>query len=357
MIDQNNGKPLINVSQEVISDIPLKLMVVNSDQPSPFRRLGLLSNKIHRNIVDAIADFFARSRVDFIQASDVKEIRFAIQLGKRLGSILIYDSYEDYVRQAIDYGNTLFRKYISALIFFYVEVMLVRRFDHVFCTDEYLLDKYSKKIYSAKSLALLRNFPLITPNLTYRKDYDDVKILRLVYIGGVNRHRGVIETAQYVNKFNTNSNNKNLEFTVYSQDHEIIRELVKQGALQHIHWIDYDELMAKLSNYDIGICLWLPIKKFYRNLPIKNFDYMSQGLPLITSNFGNIAKYANVSGGGVCINPKSYLEFESAIMPMFKGEYRKQLGERGMDWLRRKGNFELEGANYVKIFSSVGNQL
>jgi acetyltransferase-like isoleucine patch superfamily enzyme len=186
---------------------------------------------------------------------------------------------------------------------------------------------------------------------------DDVKILRLVYIGGVNRHRGVIETAQYVSKFNTNSNDKKLEFTVYSPDHEIIRELVKQGALQHIHWIDYDKLMAELSNYDIGTCLLLPIKKFYRNLPVKNFDYMSQGLPFITSNFGNLAKYVILSGGGVCVNPKSYLEFENAIMPMFEGNYRRRLGERGYDWVRREGNFELEGANYVKIFSSIDHQL
>ena len=352
-VGSEDGDPFIRVSQEVISGIIVNYIVVHGTHPSPFGLIGQLFGFVHTPIVNAIARFFGDRKIDVVQASDVREIRFATRLGKRLRSKLIYDSHEDYVRQVLDYQDGVFKKYVWAGLFYCLELQYIRQFDHVFCTDEYLLEKYQGLAYAARSVTLLRNFPVMMANSDRHPLYRDTHKLRLLYIGGVNQYRGIIETAGYVYRFNQRMNTKKLEFTIYSPDHDIVQALVTKYDIKHVSWMNYEELMAELGHYDVGTCLWLPIKKFCRNLPLKNFDYMSQGLPIITSNFGNLEKYINVSGAGICINPKSYHEFEQAIVPMFDGSYRRQLGEKGREWVQREGNFETEGRPYVDAIAGL----
>jgi glycosyltransferase involved in cell wall biosynthesis len=349
-VDRSENRICISANEETVSGRPVNHMIIQSDLP-PIRSLvGQSRHHVHLHIAQAIEEYFNGKHVDFIQASDVREIKITLQLGKRLGSKLIYDSHEDYIRQALDYRKGFLRRYIWASIFLYREMRDIRSFDHVFCTDEFLFERYSRSVYSAKSVKLLRNYPRISSIYCHKREYRDKNLLRLVYIGGVNEHRGVIEVAKYVTQFNSHWDNKQLELTVYGPDNQLIRDLVRKYGIIHIGWIDYAELMATLDHYDVGICLWLPIKKFHRNLPLKNFDYMSQGLPIVTSNFGNLVKYVRLSGAGVCIDPTSYDEFENAIAPMFEGVYRKQFGESGVNWVRHTGNFEIEGQEYVSVF-------
>lgn len=113
-------------------------------------------------------------------------------------------------------------------------------------------------------------------------------------------------------------NDRKLSFYVYSPDHEIIQQLRDSGKINHIPWIDHNDLMDKLiSEYDVGICLWHPIQKFQRNLPLRNFDYMGVGLPIISSKFSNLKLHLEKSGAGICNNPFHYDDFERAIRIMF----------------------------------------
>lgn len=295
-----------------------------------------------------ISEHIKPATIDFIQASDVREIRFAISLGKIFQCKLIYDSLEDYVRQIIDYQHKSLPSYIHAFIIFLLELVYVRRFNWVFCTDNFLNKKYKKRIYGSKKVNLLRNFPLIS-DISYDREYDPKDPLKLVYIGSVNRYRGVIETAKYVQEYNTTHTQK-LEFSLYSSDSDVVKTLVHDYGVIHHEPVDYAVLMQALDNYDIGICLLLPIKKYYRNIPVKNFDYMAKGLPIITSNFGNLTKYIEQSGSGFCINPRSYKDFEISINNLFDQKLRKQMGLNGRKWVEQEGNFETEGLCYVKSF-------
>src|SRR4029078_461855 len=101
-----------------------------------------------------------------------------------------------------------------------------------------------------------------------------------------------------------------------------------------------------MAHYDVVVCLWHPLEKFHRNLPLKNFDYMGIGLPILTSNFGNLAKYAILSGAAICIDPLSYPEFEAAVLELFNTEKREELGRNGLEYTRSLASFEREAAGY-----------
>lgn len=295
-------------------------------------------------------------RPNVIQASDARELFLAFLLKRKTKAKLVYDSHEDYVRQVLDYQGKSLKSYVKAFMLFLNEFFFIRYCEHVFCTDEYLLKKYRKKLYGSKKVSLLRNFPYVDEGEQSKllsRDFVEKNKLKLVYIGGVNKYRGVIECAKYVKRFNNEFIDKSLSFDVYSFPNKITDLLVSKKLINHIPWIDYSDLMVKLSEYDVGICLWLPIKKFYRNLPLKNFDYMRVGLPIITSNFGNLKNYIDDSKSGICIDPTSYKEFKKAILRMFSPETRKYYSNNGIKYTANHASFQIEGKEYIEFFKKV----
>jgi len=290
-----------------------------------------------------------RAKPDVIQASDVREIRLALVAKLLTGARAIYDSHEDYYNQVYEYGGKTARAFLKAFPHKLNEVLLLRFFDSVFCTDDYLYGEYQRKLYGCSGVFLLRNFPL-SGNAHAKPLYEEKNTLGLVYIGGVNEYRGLREAAAYVQAFNEKyAPCKKITLTVYSGANKLVDEISKSKYVYHRPWTDYKVLLEKLANYDVGICLWKDIVKFRRNLPLKNFDYMAVGLPIITSNFGGLLKYATLSESAICIDPESYEQFEAAVLRLFDACVRQQLGENGRKYVKEKASFEKEGLNYLAV--------
>ena len=295
-------------------------------------------------------------RPEIIQASDARELTLSVMLKFSTKSKLIYDSHEDYYRQALDYGGKSLRSFIRALRLQLLEISFVRFFESVFCTDEFLFGKYSRSLYGAKQVNLLRNFPYIDENTQERitlKTFSQTNELKLVYIGGVNKFRGIIECAYYCKRFNEEFRDKHVSFDVYSPPNDITEDLCERNLIKHYPWTAYEILMKLLSSYDVGICLLLPIEKFHRNLPLKNFDYMGVGLPIITSNFGNLKKYVEGPRSGICIDPTNYTEFRNALLTMLEPENRKTYSINGILFTSRKASFQIEAKAYIESYKCL----
>jgi glycosyltransferase involved in cell wall biosynthesis len=75
---------------------------------------------------------------------------------------------------------------------------------------------------------------------------------------------------------------------------------------------------------------------------------MSVGLPIITSNFGNLKRYAEESGAAICIAPDSYNEFECAVLELMSGSTREKLSKNGRRYVSEKASFENEAGYYLE---------
>jgi glycosyltransferase involved in cell wall biosynthesis len=311
------------------------------------REINVLSNSI-KTIQQA-----KRISPDILQACHIREIVMALAIKKIVNCYLIYDAREDYFNQIFEYGERQKRKFLEALFWSAIEIAFARHFDYLFCTDDWLYDKYRSSIYGCKRVELLRNFSEVQKN-SRKVKYENKNELRLVYIGSVNEYRGVKETAEYVEKFNKlNWHQKRIMLDIYSQKNELIEALEKRKLVTRYSYLEYPSMMEKLADYDVGVFLGKRIKKYERNLPIKNFDYMAVGLPVITSNFGNMRKYMEEAKGGICIDPESYDDFENAIMKLFDVETRKKLGENGIRYTKGKGSYFEEEKKYLGVIREI----
>ncbi len=286
---------------------------------------------------------------DLVQASDVKELPEAFFIGLFSGCRLIYDAHEDYFNQYYEYrGRTLFALLI-ACYFSFIEILFVRFFECVFCTDEFLQKLYQRSRYGAKKVVLLRNFP--PPQLfTKVAKHSNKDHLRLVYSGLVNAYRGVLSCCDYVLQFNEkHSPEKKLSLHLFARPTPLLDKYKDKEAIVYYGWITYPELASRLTDFDVGVALLKRIKKLERNIPTKNFDFMAAGLPLIASNFGNGYEYVKKAQAGICIEPESYAEFEEAVLTLFSLEERERFARNGRTFVEEEASVDKEYEPYVQI--------
>ena len=255
----------------------------------------------------------AKERPAYIQASDVLELMPALMVRLLCGARVIYDSHEDWFNSEYEYSGRTARGFLRGLRLRALEVVLTRFATYVFCTDDYLLQLYRKRVFGANRVDLLRNFSNVSLVHGHAAPPGTDDTLKLVYVGGVDEYRGVAQCAHYVRRYNAQSGGEAASFDVYGPHNALVDDLARKKLIEYRGFVSHPEIMEVLPRYHVGICLLQRIAKFERNLPTKNFEYMSVGLPVLTSDFGNIARYVRTAEAGFCIDPANYESFRRCL--------------------------------------------
>ena len=286
---------------------------------------------------------------NLVQASDVKEILEALTIRLLTGAKLLYDSHEDYFNQFYEYRGRTGIAFLTASFFRCLELLFLPLFHYLFCTDEYLQQLYSRSFSPCPEPRLLRNFAPVDL-IAAKESYCEKKELSLVYVGSINRYRGLLEAIAHIDRFNDERDGEyRVTLHVHAAQSPELKELCLNDFVFDEGWLPYEELGKRLRDYDVGISLLQRLKKYERNLPVKNFDYMAAGLSIITSDFGNLKTYVEEADCGYCIDPKDYSAFEMAIMELFSRERRATLGENARRYAEGVANFFEESKEYCDI--------
>jgi hypothetical protein len=137
-----------------------------------------------------------------------------------------------------------------------------------FYRDEYRLD-----------LALVRSYPLYDDNETTASSND---IIKIVYLGVAHPLRGLEQSIETIMTSRTD-----VEFHLYLVGDQNYIDSIKSSTGKttrlFIHPpVEFQDIHATLSNYDLGWCYFNSESKNIRNcLPNKFFDYVQAGLGVI----------------------------------------------------------------------------
>jgi glycosyltransferase involved in cell wall biosynthesis len=263
---------------------------------------------------------------------------------------VIFDSHEDYFNQQYEYSRKSLSGLIKGISARANEILNIRYMDAVFCTDPFLAELYRLPFFAAPRIVTVRNIP---PREMIRKTpvVNQRDNLKLVYLGSVNHLRGIIETARYCARFNAESeatrNGLSLAFHLFSKPNAIVDNLVKEGLLTYHGYLPRPQIETEIANYDVGVSLILPSKKFSRNILIKNFEYMAMGIPILTSNYGTMKQYVGEAGAGVLIDPVDYAAFRDGMLLFKDRVFRRRCGENGIAYAEKHFQRDVESAPYL----------
>ena len=286
-----------------------------------------------------------------IQASDVRELVYSVILSLRTNARLIYDVHEEtfeFIYEVVNQMSVTGR--VKAYIYEAIEFIALRLCSAVYCVTKDIWSTIRAISPQKEQVYMLHNY--LPPKLVPQHcNHHQGNKLRLIYAGSVNTYRGVIETCEYIKTFNSETDqNPTVILDIYAPYSRLLKPYEDDPNIQLMGTVGFSELLNLMSEYDVGTCLLLPIEKYKHSIPMKNFEYMAVGLPVITSNFGQCKKYITLAESGIMIDPRSYDQFKAAILRLKDPAVRRKYGQNGITYTQRNEAVTLEFSQYVEQF-------
>jgi glycosyltransferase involved in cell wall biosynthesis len=122
------------------------------------------------------------------------------------------------------------------------------------------------------------------------------------------------------------------------------------GAVSHIEVINY------MFASKIGLVPLLPTRKFLQSIPIKQFEYMACGIPVLGANLPMIASYINAYKCGKLFDSTSVEALAKGVMDMLRDEAEWQrMSEAGKTATRERWNWDRMEEKLFQVYEGLLN--
>lgn len=329
---QNDGGKQDNV-QRVSAD---------SKKRSRIGRMVFTSREVYKKAFSLNAEIY--------HFHDPELLRFASRL-KRKGKIVIYDAHEDLPRQIMAkfWIPKLFRKFIS-VIFEKYENYIASKLSAVVVSTPHIKSRFLKINKSTQDVCnypMLKELMDVTPN--------GQKNIELCYVGGISEVRGINQLLDAMKlapefKLNLAGNFSGHELEQKIKTHPQWDKVIFHG------YVGRQELLSIFSCSKVGIVTLLSTPNHLNSLPIKMFEYMSAGIPVVCSDFPLWKEIIEGGKCGVSVNPENPDEIiEAAKKILNNPELAEEMGRNGKKMVIEKYNWEMEKLKLIDLYQSLSS--
>ncbi len=298
-----------------------------------------------------------RTKADIYHFHDPELIPCGLWL-RLLGKKVIFDVHEHFAADIYD-KPWIRRKKLLAGIYAFWEKRAARRFELILAENSYAPH------YAAMGAryTIVLNYPDVPFFRQFRK-LNERPGEHLFYIGIILETRGLFQIA------------------------EALWLLKKQGRMFYFHCVGtlYSGLAQKLEtlpffleikdqmrfygrrdlpegyrlsmNMGIGLCIIKRMKNSEWSYPTKMFEYMSVGLPLITSDFELYRDVIERNHCGVCVNPDDPAQLAACILTLSENpERRLEMARNGVYAVASYYSWKSQQAKLLSLYMRISREV
>ena len=311
-----------------------------SDYKSRKERMTKTTKEVYQEALKLDADIY--------HFHDPELMIIANKLRKK-GKKIVYDVHEDLPRQIMSkhWINKMVRKSMSVSIE-RLENHYAKKFDLIVAATPFIRDRF-KKFH--KNVVDINNFPILE-ELLLDFNYDDKKEDNICYVGGITRTRGILElleTMKYANG--------NLLLAGSFLEDGLRDEAIKSegwSKVEELGFLDRDGVKKVYERTKVGMVTLHPIINYIDSLPVKMFEYMAAGLPVIASNFPYWENIVIKNKCGLCVDPMDPNATAEAINYILSHpEEAKQMGENGKQLVIEQYNWGIEEQKLINAYKEL----
>jgi glycosyltransferase involved in cell wall biosynthesis len=268
---------------------------------------------------------------------------------RKLNKRIVFDAHEDLPKQLLSkpYLNRFFAFYLSKGIELY-EKFICRKLDFIITATPSIRDKFSA---INKNTVDINNFPLL--NELFTESNWNIKKNEVCYIGGLSKIRGIGEIIKAIEITGQYQLNVAGEFS----EENFKREIQNSKGWDQVNdfgLLDREVLKKVLAKSKAGLVTFLPFPNHTESQPNKMFEYMSAGLPVISSNFPLWKEIVEGNNCGICVNPEDPNEIAEAIHYLISNNEKAEImGKNGRKAIVEKYNWEIEEKKLIQVYTQI----
>lgn len=279
--------------------------------------VGRSSGRINRMLGKTWAVWNAVRKTDarIIHIHDPELLPIALAL-RCMGRQVIYDAHEDVPRQIL--SKPWIKPWIRHSIawpFERLENFIARRCAVVVGATPHIAERYTAQgIHSID----VNNYPipgeLGDPSGMPEPGDETATPRTICYIGGITRMRGAVEMLRALGKADAR-----MILAGPMESDELHAELAAMPAWSRVDYrgvLDRAAIRDVLHESQLGLVLLHPVPNYLDALPVKMFEYMAAGLPVLASDFPLWRGILEASGAGTCVDPLDTDRIAQAIDAM-----------------------------------------
>ncbi len=225
-------------------------------------------------------------KADLYQIHD-PELLWVAWLLKKRNNRVVYDMHESmrgHILSKTWLGPLWFRRF-AARLYAGMEDTVVRRIDAVLVVVERMREELIEAMQDqAAKVHVVRNLPVVALIDRVVSAKPRPQDFTLIYVGGLSRVRGLHEVIQALEQLP----DVRLKLLGPWSDASFRAEcaaLPGWRQVQDLGQVRMDEVYDHLRAAHVGVCILYPLHNYQLSLPIKAFEYMACGLPMLMSDF------------------------------------------------------------------------
>ncbi len=333
---------LVNPSLTKTDDLGVEFVSADIGEMGRMKRILTASRRVYQVAKQVNADVYHMHDPELLS------------LGKKLGrkALTVFDSHEDTASQILgkDYIPKSLRKIIS-WGFGCLEKYRSRCFSAIITATDTINNVFVKK--GCKKVVTVNNFPMME-EFSEPSPYEQ-RENAVCYIGGITRIRGIQEIVTSVD----GASHRLLLAGKFETDEleNKVKALPGFSQTDYYGLVDRKEVVNILSRSKAGLVTLYAIPNHINALPIKMFEYMAMGIPVVYSNFEFWKNLAGNQQDGVCgvaVDPYDPADIRKACEYILSHpEEAKQMGENGRRLIREKYNWKVEEAKLLSLYQEL----
>ena len=296
-----------------------------------------------------------RINADLYHFHDPELIPVGLLLRAR-GKMVIYDIHEDLPSDIISkhYLPTWSRSLISWMAGGF-ESATCGFFSALVPVTPFIADRF---LPLNKRTVMVSNYPCSTDEvfLNDTTSYCE-RPLSVAYVGNITANRGIREMVIAMGLLP-----ESLPATLELAGNDLPQDVHPEELRRHVGWkrvrhhgiLNYPDVASLLGQVRAGLVVIYPTPAFVESLPVKMFEYMSAGLPIIASDFPRWRGIVEDTSCGLLVDPLDPAAIAGAIEYMLTHPSEAaEMGRRGQMAIQKKYNWQTQERKLLNLYAEL----